>query len=467
MRFFRPPPALPRRLAAWAALATVYVVAGKLGLRVAFLNPSATPVWPPTGIALAALLLYGRWLWPAVFTGAFLVNLTTAGTALTSLAIAGGNTLEAVVGAALVTRWAGGTGSVRRTAGLVAFIGLAGIAATAISATVGTLTLVIGHLTAPAQIGWVWSTWWLGDAVGAVIVAPPLLLWGRGVGRVHRTALAEGGLLFATLLLAAGLTFDPGSSWAVNRAPVEFLCLPPLFWAAFRFGPRVTSLGVVLVAVVAVNGTLHGTGPFVVNGSPNASLLMLQAFLGVVAIAALLLAAAASERQRAEERLQLRSTRDSLTGLLNYRELMEALAAEIRRCLRTGRGFAVLFLDVDGLKAINDRHGHPTGSRALCRMADALREACRAADTLSRYGGDEFAVVMPEGDSDAALQAAGRITARLAADHERPRITASYGLALFPQDGGSPEALLARADLALYRMKDRVHRVSNPKGRKR
>jgi diguanylate cyclase (GGDEF)-like protein len=146
---------------------------------------------------------------------------------------------------------------------------------------------------------------------------------------------------------------------------------------------------------------------------------------------------------------------------------MAVRGAAIRRCLRTGRGFAVLFLDVAGLKAINDRLGHGTGSRALCRMADALRDACRAADTLSRYGGDEFAVVLPEGDSDAALQAAGRITARLAVDSEPPRITASYGLALFPGDGDTPEALLAKADIALYKMKDRVHRISNPRGRKR
>ncbi|HYK12157.1 MAG TPA: MASE1 domain-containing protein [Gemmatimonadales bacterium] len=467
MRFHRPPPALGPRVAAWLGLASIYIVAGKLGLEVAFLNPSATPVWPPTGIALAALLLYGRWLWPAVFAGAFVVNLTTAGTILTSMAIAGGNTLEAVIGATLVARFAGGVGSVRRSTTLVTFFGLAGLAATAVAATVGTLTLVLGGISPPAGIFWVWSTWWLGDAVGAVVVAPLVMLWARRPKRITRTFVAEGGILLVVLLLATGMAFDPGSPWAASRAPIEFLCMPPLFWAAFRFGPRITTVGILLVAVIAVNGTLHGTGPFVVNGSPNTSLLMLQSFLGVVAITALLLAAAAAERHRAERRLRLRSTRDPLTGLLNYRELMGLLGAEIRRCLRSGRGFAILFLDVDGLKTINDRLGHATGSRALMRMADALRDACRAADSLSRYGGDEFAVVLPEGDSDAALQAAGRITARLAADPEPPKITASYGLALFPQDGDTPETLLAKADVALYKMKKTVHRISNPKGRKR
>ncbi|HEX4632660.1 MAG TPA: MASE1 domain-containing protein [Gemmatimonadales bacterium] len=463
MRFFRRPPPPGLRLAAWLGLATVYIVAGKLGLELAFLVPSATPVWPPTGIAIAALVLYGRWLWPAVFAGAFVVNLTTAGTVWTSLAIAGGNTLEAVVGATLVARWAGGAGAARRSASLVAMFALAGLGATAIAATVGSLTIVLGHVSGRG-IGWVWSTWWLGDAVGAIVVTPLLLLWARRPGRINRAALPEGGLLFVALLLAAGMAFDPGSPWAASRAPIEFLCVPPLFWAAFRFGPRITSLGIILVAVIAVNGTLHGTGPFVVNGSPNTSLLMLQAFLGVVSITTLLLAAAATERHRAERLLRLRSTRDPLTGLLNYRELMAVLGAEIRRCLRTGRGFAILFLDLDGLKTINDRLGHGTGSRALCRLADALRDACRAADTLARYGGDEFAVVMPEGDADAALQAAGRIIARLAADSEPPKFTASYGMALFPQDGDTPEALLGKADVALYKMKDKTHRISNPRG---
>ncbi len=467
MRFHRPPPAPGPRIAAWIGLATIYIIAGKLGLRVAFLNPSATPVWPPTGIAIAALLLYGRWLWPSILAGAFLVNLTTAGTVFTSLAIAGGNTLEAVVGATLVARFAGGVGSIRRSSTLVTFFGLAGLGATAIAATVGSLSLVLGGLSPWSGIFWVWSTWWLGDAVGAVVVAPLLLLWARRPRRITRTLVVEGGLLLVVLLLATGMAFDPGSTWAASRAPIEFLCLPPLFWAAFRFGQRITTLGILLVAVIAINGTLHGAGPFVVSGSPNTSLLMLQAYLGVVAITSLLLAAAAAERQRAERRLRLRSIRDPLTGLLNYRELMGVLGAEIRRCLRTGRGFAILFLDLDGLKAINDRLGHATGSRALCRMADALRDACRAADTLSRYGGDEFAVVLPEGDSDAALQAAGRITARLAADPEPPKITASYGLALFPQDGDTPETLLAKADVALYKMKRNVHRISSPKGRKR
>ena len=151
----------------------------------------------------------------------------------------------------------------------------------------------------------------------------------------------------------------------------------------------------------------------------------------------------------------------------NGRTFYEAAAAEAERARRGGRPLPVASLDLDDFTLLNDRLGHATGSRALCRMADALRDACRAADTLSRYGGDEFAVVLPEGDSDAALQAAGRITARLAADPEPPKITASYGLALFPQDGDTPETLLAKADVALYKMKRHVHRISSPRGRKR
>ena len=132
---------------------------------------------------------------------------------------------------------------------------------------------------------------------------------------------------------------------------------------------------------------------------------------------------------------------------------VEELEAEIRRSQRTQRGFAVLLLDVDGLKRINDRHGHLVGSRALCRLAEVLHMSCRAVDTAARYGGDEFALVLPETDDTAALQVAARVSERLGKDVEAPRIKASMGVACFPRDGNTAEAILSSADRALYAMK--------------
>jgi diguanylate cyclase (GGDEF)-like protein len=146
---------------------------------------------------------------------------------------------------------------------------------------------------------------------------------------------------------------------------------------------------------------------------------------------------------------------DSLTGLANHRRLLEALENEIQRSRRTQRQFAVLLFDLDGLKKINDRFGHLTGSRAIKRLGIVLRNSSRSIDTPARYGGDEFAVVLPEAGAREAELAAVRICEKLAQDGEEPFVSVSVGQAVYPTDGTSIEQLLGAADLALYKMKRR------------
>ena len=160
-----------------AALAGVYFVAGKLGLRLAYVHASATAVWPCTGIALASFLILGYRVWPAIFAGAFLVNITTAGSAATCLGIAAGNTLEGVVGCYLITRFAGGRHVFERAQDIFKFGFLAAIVSTTVSATLGVTSLALGGFADLAKYGSIWCTWWLGNAVGAVIVTPVLILW--------------------------------------------------------------------------------------------------------------------------------------------------------------------------------------------------------------------------------------------------------------------------------------------------
>ena len=160
-----------------------------------------------------------------------------------------------------------------------------------------------------------------------------------------------------------------------------------------------------------------------------------------------------TDRKKAQEQLQFLTVTDPLTGLGNYRRLVETLDAEINRCGRTGRSFAVLLLDLDQLKKINDQWGHLIGSQALCRLADVIRVHCRAIDTATRYGGDEFAVILTETNAGTARVVASRIRSQLAIDSLHPPFSASIGVAVYPQDGETIEALLRTADRELYGMK--------------
>jgi diguanylate cyclase (GGDEF)-like protein/PAS domain S-box-containing protein len=163
-------------------------------------------------------------------------------------------------------------------------------------------------------------------------------------------------------------------------------------------------------------------------------------------------------RQRElEDHLRRQATSDPLTGLANYRRLVDVLDLEIKRCKRTSREFALLFFDLDGLKLINDRYGHMRGSQALCRVADVLCSCCRDIDTPARFGGDEFALVLPEANADAAKLVARRVCESVANDDNGPKLSVSVGLAVYPQNGDSIESLLCQADSALYLMKQ--HRI--------
>jgi diguanylate cyclase (GGDEF)-like protein len=442
-----------RDLAVLAALAGVYFVAGKLGLRLAFVHASATAVWPCTGIALASFLILGYRVWPAILAGAFLVNLTTAGSVATSICIAVGNTLEGVVGCYLVNRFAGGQHVFERAQDIFKFGLLAGMVSTTVAATLGITSLALSGFAEWAMYGSIWCTWWLGDAVGAVVVTPFLLLWKENP-RLNwtREQIIELVFLFLGLFFTGWIVFGGRFHSTLKNYPLEYLCIPFLIWAAFRYGRRKAATAICVLSAIATWGTLHGFGPFS-RESQNTSLLLLQAFMGITALTTLALAAEISEHKRADEHVRQMAVTDPLTGLANYRRLLDSLDAEIKRYGRIGRSFAVLLLDLDGLKKINDARGHLVGSRALCRLADTLRIHCREIDTAARYGGDEFVLILPETDSEAARRVAQRITERLRNDGEEPPISVSAGAAIFPQDGRTIDELLGAADRALYRDK--------------
>ena len=168
---------------------------------------------------------------------------------------------------------------------------------------------------------------------------------------------------------------------------------------------------------------------------------------------AIVLGGALLDNARLFDQVSRLAISDPLTGLANYRRLLEVMETELQRAQRTNRGFAVVLLDLDGLKKINDNHGHLVGSQALKRLSNVLRVHCRGMDTAARYGGDEFALVLPEAEEAVAVQVTQRIRKRLLEDGHEPRISVSAGVAIYPRDGLTIEKLLNSADGTLYAMK--------------
>lgn len=443
-----------RRLALLLGLGVVYYLAAKLGLRFAFINSSVTTVWPPAGIALAAFVLFGYRVWPAIVGSAFLANLTTSGAVLPSLGIAAGNTLEGLLGAYLVNRFARGGRVFDRVRDIFRFVLLAALVSTIVSASIGVASLALGGLLSGHDAPRVWFTWWLGDAVGDIVVAPALILWigVRPGPSWNRQQWLEAIALTAVTMLVTFALF--GGIFPSRHYPLTVLLWPVMIWVAFRFGPREAATAMLLVSGIAIIRTLDGVGPFSVY-SANESLVLLQVWTGITAVTSLVLAAVVAAQREVQGTWRELAVTDPLTGLANHRQLVQALEAEIKRSRRTAQPLAVVLLDLDGLKQINDRHGHLAGSLAIRRVAEALLGSCRATDTAARFGGDEFALVLPETGEAAAWHVARGVVDRLATDAEKPNLSISVGVAVYPGHGETVEALLNAADVALYETKER------------
>lgn len=277
------------------ALFVAYVASAKLGIELSVAHGVITPVWAPTGISLAALVLYGPRLWPAVALGAVVANVTSGASGLDALFISVGNTLEAVVGSVLLRR-TGFRPGLDRVKDVFSFILLAAIGSTAIAATNGVTTLWISGKVSASHYGSDWLLWWIGDAMGDLIVAPLILVLSTRPWRKLGNRRLEGLVLFVVLVTISSIVFL-GGQW---RYP--HLLFPPLIWAALRFGQVGAVISSFIVAAAAIAGAVHGTTTLG-SGSATEVVQILEALTGGVAVSLLILGAVLAERSEAEREL--------------------------------------------------------------------------------------------------------------------------------------------------------------------
>ena len=286
------------------AIGVIYFALAKGGLALASIHPSATPIWPPTGVALAAVLLWGYRTWPAIFTAAVIVNATTAGSVATAIAIATGNSLEAVVGAYLINRWSSGCTTFSTPNSVAKFALICFVIATPISASIGLTSLATAGYIERTNFANAWVTWWLGDVTGALVIAPVIVLWASShYHAFNRNEFLETVGVLATAAAVGLIAFSPLIEQTPSRDPLGFLAILPMLWAALRRGPRDTATVALVLAGITIWGTLTGGGPFT-TADLNVSFLLVLMFLISITVPSLLLSADVDVRKKAEESLR-------------------------------------------------------------------------------------------------------------------------------------------------------------------
>jgi signal transduction histidine kinase len=364
-----------RHTAAWiAVVAFLYVAAAQLGLRLDAVSGFASLVWPASGIALAAILLGGSRLWPAVAIGAFVANAMAGAPIATSLGIAFGNTSAAVIGAAMLRRVPGFDESLERVRDVVALILLASVGSTLVSATVGVAVLWVSGIVAAGAVGDTWRAWWLGDTIGDLVVAPLILVWSRRPSRESASTIAGAIGLGVVVIAVTLIVFGTPQAAANIVHGREYMLFPPLMWAALRYGTKGSVTAVAVVMVLAVIRTATGYGPFI-EGDLHESLFELQIFMGISTATFLVLGASISERRRAAaELVAARETAESANKA--KAGFLAAVSHELRTPLNAITGYVdLLSLEVDGPLA-------PKQHTALSRISDSQRHLLRLIDDV-------------------------------------------------------------------------------------
>ena len=286
-------------------LAVIYHLAARVGLKMAYVQANTSPVWPPTGIGLAALLIFGYQLWPGISLGVLVGSLLTGAPFSLALGITIGNTLEALVAVYFLKKIVDLHNELDRIQDVIGLV-LVSLVCTTIGASLGTITLMITGNGAWQNFWAIWVTWWIGDLLGALVVAPVLLTWiPFQRARANRRLYIETGILLFFLAIVTWFVFSSLPLSGVFHQAMIYVIFPFVIWAALRFGQRGATIAIFLVSGIAIWGTSQGLGPFSLE-TKNEGLVLLQTFTAVVALTGLILAAATIERWKAADALRHR-----------------------------------------------------------------------------------------------------------------------------------------------------------------
>lgn len=350
-----------------AAVFTAYLVMGRIGLSFEAVHGFASLVWPPTGIAIAVTVLYGKRFWPAIAAAAFAINLSVGAPVQAALGIALGNTLEALLAARLLLADGRFRHTLENPRSVASFIGLAAGLSTLVSATIGTTSLWLGDVVHAQSYAATWRAWWIGDVFGALIVAPFLMIWlGRKVSLDRFAARsAEVLVMIAIFATVAAFMYDSIDVSLITPQAASYIMMIPLVWAGVRFGMRGGTTAIFAFALISVYATALGRGPFAA-GDLNEGIASLHLFLGASAVIALFLGSAHDERIRADaERRELRTDAQEHMGYL--RAIIDLAPIGIKLLDRTSR---VLQINPAGLRMVGAEAEKDFQDRPMLEMTE-------------------------------------------------------------------------------------------------
>src|SRR6266478_798850 len=359
-----------------------YLTAGKLGLSVPFTSGNVSPIWPASGVALASVLVWGYEVWPAIALAAFLVNFFSPVSATASLGIALGNTSSALFGGYLLRRFAGFQPSLARMRDVLGLVILAAVVSPIVAASIGITTLFLTHMHAWSDFSSAWRVWWLGDAMGVLIVTPLFLTGRELVSSLRSSRLTEFLLLGAGLFATCAAIFGGRTGFGVQDDVLAFVAFPFVIWAAIRFRVAGVAMASFLIAVIAVWGTAKGNGPFVKH-DPLGNVALLQLFIAVTSMTGLILAGVIEERERAiTERKRAEESLRELSG-----RLLQMQDEERRRIARelhdsAGQILAALSMNLTPLEPEANKIS-PSAARAITESLGLVNELSKELRTIS------------------------------------------------------------------------------------